>query len=101
MTPSRFDLCILGAGPAGYAAAMRAHDLGKKVLLVERGRVGGAGIHEGALSSKTLWHLANDYAMATRVDRGYRARDVDVSYPDVMATVRRAVDECRGHLERQ
>lgn len=101
MSDERFDLCVLGAGPAGYAAAMRAHDLGKRVLLVERGRVGGAGIHEGALSSKTLWHLANDYAIAARVDRGYRARDVEVSYPDVMATVRRAVDEARGSLERQ
>lgn len=101
MTDERFDLCVLGAGPAGYAAAMRAHDLGKRVLLVERGRVGGAGIHEGALSSKTLWHLANDYATASRVDRGYRACEVEVSYPDVMATVHRAVEERRGALERQ
>ena len=101
MSDQRFDVCVIGAGPAGYAAAMRAHDLGRRVLLVERGRVGGAGIHEGALSSKTLWHLANDYATASRVDRGYRAGALSVSYPDVMATVRRAVDECRGHLERQ
>lgn len=101
MSETRFDVCVLGAGPAGYAAAMRAHDLGRRVLLVERGRVGGAGIHEGALSSKTLWHLANDYATAARVDRGYRARDLEVSYPDVMATVRRAVEECHGNLERQ
>jgi dihydrolipoamide dehydrogenase len=35
-----WDLCVLGAGPAGFAAAMRAHDLGKRVLLVERERVG-------------------------------------------------------------
>ena len=101
MSETRFDVCVLGAGPAGYAAAMRAHDLGRRVLLVERGRVGGAGVHEGALSSKTLWHLANDFATASRVDRGYRARDVEVSYPDVMATVRRAVEEAHGHLERQ
>src|SRR2546423_621723 len=40
MNETRFDLCVLGAGPAGYAAAMRAHDLGKRVLLVERGRDG-------------------------------------------------------------
>jgi|GEM_PF-6158876 len=44
MPPSRFDWCVLGAGPAGYAAAVRAHDLGKKILLVERERIGGAGI---------------------------------------------------------
>ena len=101
MIPTRFDVCVIGAGPAGYAAAMRAHDLGKTVLLVERDRVGGTGIHEGALSSKTMWHLSNDYALACRTDRGFRAVGIDVSYPEVMASVRAAVRERRELLERQ
>lgn len=101
MQPTRFDLVILGAGPAGYAAAMRAHDLGKSVLLVEKARVGGAGIHCGALSSKTLWHLANDFALARRTDRGYAAADVSVSYAAVTAEVSRAVGERRELFERQ
>lgn len=50
---------------------MRALDFGKTVLLVERDRIGGAGIHAGALSSKTMWHLSNDYALACRTDRGF------------------------------
>ena len=101
MKGSRYDLAILGAGPAGYAAAMRAHDLGKRVLLVERGRVGGTGIHAGALSSKTMWHLSNDYALVSRTDRGYRVRDVDITYAAVMDAVRSAVDERRASLELQ
>ena len=32
----RYDLCVLGGGPSGYAAAMRAVDFGKKVLLIEK-----------------------------------------------------------------
>lgn len=99
--PLRADLCIIGAGPAGYAAAMRAHDLGKHVILVERGLIGGAGIHAGALSSKTLWHLSNDYAVACNQERGYRAQSVEVSYRALMDTVRMAVSERRGQLERQ
>jgi dihydrolipoamide dehydrogenase len=99
---SAWDLCVLGAGPAGYAAAMRAHDLGKRVLLVERERVGGAGIHSGALSSKTMWHLSNDFAVARSTDRGYRAPGgVDVSYTSVIESVRTAVAERRALLERQ
>ncbi|MBX3189523.1 MAG: NAD(P)/FAD-dependent oxidoreductase [Labilithrix sp.] len=97
-----WDLCVLGAGPAGYAAAMRAHDLGKRVVVVEKERVGGAGIHAGALSSKTMWHLSNDYAVAARTDRGYRAPGgLDVSYPSVIESVRAAVSERRALLDRQ
>lgn len=97
-----WDLCVLGAGPAGFAAAMRAHDLGKRVLLVERERVGGVGIHSGALSSKTMWHLSNDYSVACLTDRGYRATSgIDVSYPSVIESVRMAVSERRALLERQ
>lgn len=51
----KYDLVIIGAGPAGYAAAMRAVDLKKKTLLIEKDQLGGAGIANGALSSKTWW----------------------------------------------
>lgn len=98
MTQARYDVAILGAGPAGYAAAMRAHDLGKRALLVERARVGGTGIHSGALSSKTMWHLSNDFATVKRVDRGYRAADVQLSYRAVLDAVRAAVDDRRATL---
>jgi dihydrolipoamide dehydrogenase len=101
MGTSAWDLCVLGAGPAGFAAAMRAHDLGKRVVVVERAQVGGAGIHAGALSSKTMWHLSNDYAAAARTDRGYRADGLEVSYTAVIEEVRRAVAERRTLLERQ
>jgi dihydrolipoamide dehydrogenase len=102
MTTATFDLCVLGAGPAGFAAAMRAHDLGKKVVLVEKGLVGGAGIHCGALSSKTMWHLSNDYALALREDRGYRAPGgIEVSYVDVCRSIEAAVSERQALLDRQ
>jgi dihydrolipoamide dehydrogenase len=53
-----YDLIIIGGGPSGYAGAMRALDFGKKVLLVEKKRVGGAGVYDGVLTSKTLWEQA-------------------------------------------
>ena len=54
-----FDVIIIGGGPSGYAAAMRAIDLDKKVCLIEKNKIGGAAIYNGALSSKTLWEIAN------------------------------------------
>ncbi len=55
----KYDLCVIGGGPAGYAAAMRAVDFGKKVLLVEKEKLGGYGIYDGALASKTMWEFSN------------------------------------------
>ena len=98
---TRYDLCVIGAGPAGFAAAMRAHDLGKRVLLIEKDKLGGAGLHAGALSSKTMWHLSNDYALACRKDRGFSSENVTVSYASVMEQVRTAVSERRHILTRQ
>lgn len=56
----KYDVCVIGAGPAGYASAMRAVDFGKKVLLIEKSKLGGAGIHQGALWSKTWWEMARE-----------------------------------------
>lgn len=53
-----YDLIVIGGGPSGYAGAMRAIDFGKKVLLIEKKRIGGAGIYNGVLTSKTLWDQA-------------------------------------------
>ena len=53
-----YNLIVIGGGPSGYAGAMRAIDFGKKVLLIEKTRIGGAGIYNGVLTSKTLWDQA-------------------------------------------
>ncbi len=54
----KYDLIVIGGGPAGYAAAIRGIDFGKRVCLIEKARIGGAAIYNGALSSKTLWETS-------------------------------------------
>ena len=46
------DLVIVGAGPGGYAGALRASQLGKKVLLVERDKLGGECLNYGCIPTK-------------------------------------------------
>ncbi len=92
---------VLGAGPGGYAAAMRCHDLGLPVVLVEAGLVGGAGLFRGALSSKTWWHLANDYARACSSDRGFRITVEAPSFQAIAQEVDAAVCERRAVLDEQ
>jgi len=86
-----FDVCVIGAGPAGVAAAMRAWDFGKQVCIVEKGPLGGSGVHNGALSSKTLWELSRDYINVSRRDRGYIAENVEIDFSHVVNCVHRAM----------
>lgn len=52
--PYDYDLVVLGSGSAAFAAAIRAHDLGGRVLMVERGVIGGTCVNVGCVPSKSL-----------------------------------------------
>ena len=54
MEREAYDIAIIGGGPAGYAAAVRAAQLGRKVLLVEAGGLGGTCLHRGCIPTKAL-----------------------------------------------
>ncbi|PVX51076.1 dihydrolipoamide dehydrogenase [Balneicella halophila] len=91
----KYDVAVIGSGPGGFSAAMRAIDFGKKVCLIEAGHLGGAGIMNGALTSKAMWELSKDYSMAARVDRGYRSSGLSVSYKEVLSSVKQAAKQAR------
>ena len=56
MADNQSDLVILGGGSGGYAAALRAAELGKSVVLIERDKVGGTCLHRGCIPTKALLH---------------------------------------------
>lgn len=58
MATREFDLVVLGGGSAGYAAALRAAELGDSVAVVERDAVGGTCLHRGCVPTKALLHTA-------------------------------------------
>lgn len=96
---TKYDLVIIGAGPSGYAAAMRALDFRKKVLLIERDKVGGAGVTNGALSSKTWWELSRETAAFRRNLKRFNIDAPSVNYDEIQAEVKRAVSERKTMLE--
>src|SRR6185312_16073467 len=53
-----FDVVVIGAGPAGLVAALRAGDLGARTALVSRGEIGGMAAHDGPVPVRTLAHAA-------------------------------------------
>lgn len=89
----RYDLCVIGGGPAGYAAAMRALDHNKRVLLVERDRIGGTGIYNGALASKTLWEIAQRVSSTNELMRERGREPFRLSWDEVQRTLHEAVFE--------
>ncbi|MFC5791533.1 dihydrolipoyl dehydrogenase [Agromyces tardus] len=58
MSEQNFDLVILGGGSGGYAAALRAVQLGLTVAIVEKDKVGGTCLHRGCIPTKALLHAA-------------------------------------------
>ena len=58
MADTTFDLVILGSGSGGYAAALRAAQLGMSVALIERDKLGGTCLHRGCIPTKALLHSA-------------------------------------------
>ena len=97
----KFDVCVIGAGPSGFAAAMRAIDFGKRVALIERDKAGGAGLFDGALSSKTLWELSESYQLTRQTDLGYTVYDSELSFSSVMNQAHRAAVEKHKQMKQQ
>lgn len=70
MADQAFDLVILGSGSGGYAAALRAAQLGMSVALIEKDKLGGTCLHRGCIPTKALLHSA-EVADVTRESSSY------------------------------
>lgn len=88
-----YDLIVIGGGPSGYAGAMRAIDFGKKVLLIEKKRIGGAGVYDGVLTSKTLWEYSQKVSSIRE-----SIPDYEVNFDELFKTVNEAVFERKTQM---
>lgn len=72
-----FQLIVIGAGPGGYVAALRATKLGLQVAVVERRETGGTCLNRGCIPTKTLLHSSQVYqAIANGEHAGITAQSV-------------------------
>lgn len=66
---SKYDLVVIGGGPGGYVAAIRASQLGLKVAVVERENMGGVCLNWGCIPTKALLRAAEVYHLAATADQ--------------------------------
>jgi dihydrolipoamide dehydrogenase len=88
-----YDIVVLGGGSGGYACALRAAELGKRVALIERDKVGGTCLHRGCIPTKALLHAA-EVADSSRESSkfGIRTSFEGVDMPGVLNYQQSVVD---------
>ncbi|MDH5381733.1 MAG: NAD(P)/FAD-dependent oxidoreductase, partial [Cyclobacteriaceae bacterium] len=94
----KYDLIVIGAGPSGYAAAMRSVDFKKKTLLIERKEIGGAGVTNGALSSKTWWEIARQIRQMNNSLEHYHIERPKLNFQEIRQMVMESVSGKRQLL---
>src|SRR5262249_57974601 len=92
------DVVVIGAGPAGLLAALRAGDLGAKTALVARGEVGGMAANDGPVPVRTLAHAARLLRNARQLGRyGIAVSEPVLEFPRLLERVREVVEDVRAH----
>ena len=100
MSEISYDLIVLGGGPAGYAAAIRAGQLGKKAVVVEMERAGGTCLNWGCIPSKALLKSAETYQNLKHVDDlGISCGDISYDFEKIIKRSRGVADQMGGGIE--
>ena len=89
MAESSFDLVVVGGGPGGYVAAIRAAQLGMKTAVVEREQLGGICLNWGCIPTKALLRSSEIHHLLHRLDDfGFSAKDISFDAGKVVARSR-------------
>ena len=97
-----YDTAIIGGGPAGYLAAERLGHHGKKVLLIEKGFLGGTCLNVGCIPTKTLLNSAKQYVHALEAHKfGVTVTGVSYDWQKIQAWKLDVVEKLRGGIASQ
>ena len=98
--PIETDTLVIGAGPGGYVAAIRAAQLGQKVTIVEKEYIGGVCLNVGCIPSKALISAGHRFEHAKHSDdMGITAENVKVDFSKVQEFKDSVVKKLTGGVE--
>ena len=99
MADQGFDVVVVGAGPGGYVAAIRAAQLGQKVAIVEREHLGGICLNWGCIPTKALLRSAEVFHLMHRAKEfGLSATGIGYDLPAVVARSRAVAKQLSGGI---
>jgi len=99
MAAASFDIIVIGSGPGGYVAAIRASQLGQKVAIVERENLGGICLNWGCIPTKTLLRSAEVFHLMHRAKEfGLSAKDLSFDLDAVVARSRAVAKQLSGGI---
>ena len=98
---AKYDLVIIGSGPGGYVAAIRAGQYGLKTAVIEKDSyVGGTCLHIGCIPTKVLLHHAEIYDTFQHASEfGFDVKDVKVNWPAILARKEKIVTKHTKGIE--
>src|ERR1700732_1432052 len=97
----KYDLIVVGGGPAGYVGAIRAAQLGKKVACVEKERAGGTCLNWGCIPTKSLLRNAELYHILQKrsIDFGFKFDNLSFDWSKIISRSRSVADKLAGGVE--
>jgi len=97
---AKYDLVIIGSGPGGYVAAIRASQWGLKTAVVEKDPfLGGTCLHVGCIPTKVFLHHADIYDNFKRAEEfGFEVKDVKVNWPAMVTRKQKIVNKHAGGI---
>ncbi|TAH68888.1 MAG: dihydrolipoyl dehydrogenase [Anaerolineaceae bacterium] len=95
-----YDLIIIGSGPGGYVAAIKAAKLGKRIAIIEKREIGGTCLNRGCIPTKTLMHSTHFISEAKRMEQaGISFTDLNLDYDKLMERKDDVVAKIRNGIE--
>ena len=95
-----YDLIVIGAGPGGYVAAIRAAQLGLKTCIIEANHLGGICLNWGCIPTKALLKCSEvNYTLSHLADYGFSAEKIKFDFTKIIERSRKVASQLSGGIK--